>query len=111
MADEKTVPKKDDKEYRLWAALCYALPVLVPLFIMVTEKKEDKKLLFHAWQGLILAIAVWAASFVVAVVTLGLGMLCFPVVYLGFLYLAYKAYQGEKIVLPTITEMAEKNVK
>lgn len=96
---------------KLWGALCYVFPILVPLFVMLTEKKQDKFVLFHAWQALILAIAMWAVSMVVAVVTFGVGGLCFPLVWLVMLYFGYKAYQGEKFMLPTVGEMAEKNAK
>jgi uncharacterized membrane protein len=47
---------------------------------------------------------------VIAVVTFGIGGLCFPLILIGFLYLAYKAYQGERFVLPVVGEFAEKQM-
>jgi len=102
---------KGSSDNRIWSALCYVFPVLVSIIVMVTEKKKDKEVLFHAWQSLILGVGVWIAWFVVTIVTLGLASICFPVIYLGFLFLAYKAYMGERITIPTVSEMAQKQVK
>ncbi len=98
-----------DKDFKLWAALCYAIPILVPIIVLATEKKEDKKLQFHAWEGLILGVAWWLVSFVLSFVVIGL--VCFPAGWLALLYLAYKVYNGEETVIPTVTEMAQKQVK
>ena len=108
---EEKAPEPSDKDTRLWSALCYALPVLGTIIVLITDKKEDKKLLFHAWQSLFLGIVIWAAWFIGTLVTFGLLSLCFPVVYLIFLFFAYKAYQGEEIKIPTLSEMAQKQVK
>lgn len=112
-------------ENKLLAALCYIIAVLVPLFVIFTEKKNDKFLAFHAWQSLLYSIA-WIVVFfllsiligVVSVATAGigtlLGCLYIPVSAVAFLYglfLAYKAYQGEKIMAPVIGEYAQKQVK
>lgn len=99
-------------ESKMWAALCYVFPVLMFIIVYISEdKKKDKFVLFHAYQSLFTGIAAWAAAMVVAVVTLGFGAVCFPVVILVFLYFAYQAYNGEKFVLPVVGEYAEKQVK
>ncbi|MBU0527281.1 DUF4870 domain-containing protein [Candidatus Micrarchaeota archaeon] len=108
-AEVKKAAATGNKDFKLWAALCYAIPILVPIIVLATEKKEDKKLQFHAWEGLILGVAWWVVSFVLSFVVIGL--VCFPVGWLGLLYLAYKVYNGEETVIPTVTEMAKKQVK
>jgi uncharacterized membrane protein len=96
---------------RVWAALCYVFPVLMFILVYVLEdKKKDKFVLFHAWQSLLAGLGAWIVTMVIAVVTLGIGGLCFPLVIIGFLYLAYKAYQGERFVLPVVGEFAEKQM-
>jgi uncharacterized membrane protein len=93
---------------KVWAALCYVFPILMFILVYVMEdKKKDKFVFFHAWQSLLAGLVGWAISMVIAVVTFGIGSLCFPVYWLVLLYFAYKAYQGEKFVLPTIGPMAE----
>jgi uncharacterized membrane protein len=99
-------------ESRLWSALCYVFPVLMFLLVYISEdKKKDKFLFFHAWQSLLLGLGTWLVAMVIAVVTFGIGALCFPVMLLVWLYFAYKAYQGERFVLPVIGEYAEKQMK
>jgi uncharacterized membrane protein len=99
-------------ESKVWAALCYVFPILMFILVYVMEdKKKDKFLLFHAWQSMLAALAGWLVGMVLAVVTLGIGGLCFPLLWLVLLYFAYKAYQGEKFLLPVVGEYAEKQMK
>ena len=108
----------------LFGALCYIIIVLVPLFVLFTEKKSNKFLAFHAWQSLIFSvlwIAVWIGLSVVTLVAgavSGVGALVgclflplFAVIVIVGLFAAYKAYQGEKYKLPIIGDFAEKQVK
>lgn len=99
------------QDSKVWGALCYVFPILMFIIVYVMEdKKKDKFVLFHAYQSLFAAIALWAIAMVVAVVTLGIGALCFPLAWLVFLYFAYQAYLGQKFLLPMIGEYAEKQV-
>jgi uncharacterized membrane protein len=98
-----------NSDSKLWSALCYVFPI-ISIVVLVTDKKNDKFVLFHAWQSLIAWIGAWIVGMVVTVVTLGIGGLCFPLIWLGFLYFGYKAYQGEKFLLPVVGEFAEKQM-
>jgi uncharacterized membrane protein len=121
--ETKEAPKAPSvSENKILAALGYfPLAVLIPLFVILTDKKKDKFLAFHAWQSLILTVLVF-------VVFVGLGLLSFipfvgailavcglPVLSLVvaviYLFLAYKAYLGEKYMIPTLGEYAQKQVK
>lgn len=95
---------------KLWAALCWVFAPIVGIIVLVTDKKNDKFVLFHAYQSIVAAVGLWVVMMVVSVVTFGLGTLCFPIVWLAFLYFAYKAYQGEKFMLPVVGEFAEKQM-
>ena len=110
----------------LIGALCYVplvlLSVLVPLFILLTEKKQNKTLAFHAWQGLLLTVVLFvvfgcigAVQLVLAIVSSGIGTilscLILPIlliVFVGMCFVAYKVYQGEKFMLPVIGAFADK---
>jgi len=106
----------------IFGALCYIIGVIVPLFVLFTEKKNNKFLAFHAWQSLIFSVAMvvimigyWIVTFILAVLTGGLAgilsCLIVPLVFLVMLYVllvAYKAYQGERYKMPVIGNMAEK---
>ncbi len=92
---------------KLWAALCYVFPVLMGIIVLVTDKKNDKFVLFHAWQSSVTWVVLWIVLFVVSIVTFGIGFLCWPIAWLVSLYFAWKAYQGEKFVFPVVGGIAE----
>jgi len=130
MPETKAAASGSD-DNKLLGALCYipimGISILVALYILLTEKKSDKFLAFHAWQSLLLAavcIVVFPVLFIglgivgvlLATVTMGVGTFIMPCVMLpivlgvliGMLYLAYKAYLGEKVKVPVIGNFAEK---
>jgi uncharacterized membrane protein len=89
---------------RLWAAVGYPIWIL-PVLVLLTEKKSDKWLLFHAYQALIFGVALFVVVMVTSFVFL--GCLIWPLGFLAQLYFGYKAYKGEKFKLPAIGDMAE----
>ncbi len=105
----KTEARAGDKDYRLWAAICYVLPVLGGIIVLLTDKKNDKKLVFHAWQSLIAGIVLWLVTMVLSFVLI--GCIVGPLGYLVMLFWAYKMYTGEEVLVPTISEYAKKQVK
>jgi len=117
MAGEKmeiksSTPSGVSDDAKLWSALNYVFPILMLIVVyLVEDKKKDKFILFHAWQSTLLAIAAWVVAMIITVVTLGFGGLCTPLLILVFLYFAYRAYKGEKFMLPVVGEMAQKQVK
>jgi uncharacterized membrane protein len=115
-------PAGGSSDDNIFGALCYIIGVIVPLFVLFTEKKNNKFLAFHAWQSLIFTVA-WVVVFlglfilfmVLAAVTGGLAgilnCLLVPVMLLLLLYVlfvAYKAYQGERYKMPVVGDYAEK---
>lgn len=120
MAGEKTEAKPAapaqsggagmSSDSKLWAALSWVFAPIVGIIVLVTDKKNDKFVLFHAYQSIVASIGLWVAMMVVSVVTLGFGFLCWPIIWLAFLYFGYKAYQGEKFSLPVVGEFAEKQM-
>ena len=106
----------------IFGALSYIISVLVPLFILFTDKKRDKFLAFHAWQSLLITVimlVIWfglgAVTLVASFVTMGigglLGCLFLPlslVLIVVVLLAAWKAYKGEMYKLPIIGDFAEK---
>ena len=91
----------DDK---LWAALSYVLAPVVGIIVFLMEDKKARPFIkFHAVQSIVASVAVWILVAIIAAVTLGIGGICAPVVWLVFLYWAYKAYQGEMVNIPVVT--------
>jgi uncharacterized membrane protein len=92
----------DDK---LWAALSYVFAPIVGLIVLLMEDKKARPFIkFHAVQSIAASIVVWIIVAIIATVTFGIGGICAPVVWLVFLYWAYKAYQGQSITIPVVTD-------
>ena len=83
---------------RLWAALAYVLSPLVPIILMLWEDKKGRPFIrAHNVQALILGIISVLTS------TICIGLL----VWFYQLYCAYKAYQGEMVEVPVITNLVK----
>jgi uncharacterized membrane protein len=104
-------------------ALCYLFGFITGiLFLVLAPYNQDRNIRFHAFQSIFLSIAWVALEIVAAIVSavlihipiLGAIMtgLIYLVIGLGafimWLYMMFKTYNGEKIVLPVIGPMAEK---
>lgn len=96
----------DDK---LWAALSYVFaPVLGIIVFLMEDKKARPFIKFHAVQSIAVSVVVWILVVILATVTLGFGGICAPLVWLVFLYWGYKAYQGEMVSIPVVTDFIKK---
>ena len=87
---------------RLWAALAWIpisplWPIIAIILLLVPEKQERPFIRYHA----ILAL-------ITGVVGILLSFLCVGVIILlAMFYYAFKAYQGERVNIPLLTEFAE----
>jgi uncharacterized membrane protein len=98
------------------AALTYFLGFITGIIFLIMEK-ENKTVRFHAMQSTIVSV-VW----VVVVIILSMFLFFLPFGWvisnlislaglLVWLFLMYKAYTGEKFMVPVAGEMAENQVK
>ncbi len=95
--------------------LCYIIPVVCPIIFLVVEPyKSDRRVRFDAFQSSFLWVAFIALRLAVAIVT-GISYSLWVLHSLLVLaelvisvFLAIKAFQGEKFVLPVIGPIAEK---
>lgn len=91
----------DDK---LWSALSYVFAPIIGIIVLLMEDKKSRPFIkFHAVQSIAVSIAFWILATIITTVTIGLGGLCVPLLWLVFLYWAYKAYQGESFEIPVVT--------
>ena len=89
---------------RLWSALSYVFAPLIGIIMLLMQDKKARPFIkFHAVQSIAVSVAFWILATIIATVTLGIGGLCVPLLWLVFLYWAYKAYQGEMINIPVVT--------
>lgn len=91
----------DDK---LWAALAYVFTPLVPIILLLMEDKKNRPFIrSHNMQAL-----VWGIVFYIIVTVTSffiIGMCIWPLGFLLQLYWAYKAYQGETVEIPVLSNL------
>ena len=95
---------QDDK---LFAALCYALSPLMPIIVMFMEDKKERPFIkAHLMQSLATGIVV---SILMALLQVTIIAACLsPFLWLGMLYYAYKAFQGEVFDVPVVSGFINK---
>ena len=105
------------------SALCYLGWFITGIiFLVIAPFNQNKAVRFHAFQSIFLTVAVivvgialsvfssimfaisWALGSLVGLINLVFGL----AVFLLWLYMMWKAYQNQKVVLPIIGPLAEK---
>ena len=91
-----SIPTEVSSDDRLWAALAYVFSPLVPIILLLWEDKKDRPYIrANNVQALILGvISILTSAFCIGIL-----------VWFYQLFLAYKAYQGEEVVVPVITDL------
>ena len=100
-------------------ALCYALLLVTgSLFLVLEPSSRNPKVRFHAFQSIFLniaMIAVWMAWGFLSMFMGGMLFFLSPLLSLAMLgiwiFMVVKTYQDQKIVLPVIGPLAEKQAK
>lgn len=120
---ENAVKPAVSNENILAAVAYFFAPVLAAIIYLIEKDKKDKSeyVLFHAKQGIVLGVAlllVWIVLSIIALIPIigwifGFlaGTIFMLVEIILWLFMAYKAYSGEKYKLPVINEYAEKYLK
>ena len=94
----------DDK---LWAALSIAIPLIAVIMLLVEDKKARPFIKYYAINGLVFGGVAWIISGILSPVffigcVLGLAVLGYSI------YLAVKAYGGEFVEIPLVTDFCKK---
>ena len=97
------------------AALCYALGFVTGIiFLVLAPYNQSKNVRFHAFQSIFLSAAWFVINFVVGILMLSIGfsfmlsqLISLAMIGL-WLFLLWKTYNNEKVVLPVIGQIAEK---
>ncbi len=95
----------DDK---LWALLAYLLSPIVPVIILLMEDKKNRPFIkAHNAQALVLGLILWVINAVLTPV-LGIGCITAVATLIIVIYYGVKAYRGEYINIPVITDFVKK---
>jgi uncharacterized membrane protein len=105
------------------SALCYLLGFITGIiFLVLAPYNQNRNVRFHAFQSIflnvamiVLSIALGILSTILWTISVALGgifSLLYMVFWLGFLglwlFLMFKAYNNQKVVLPVVGPLAEK---
>lgn len=107
MSDIYSSPEDITSDDRLWALLSYIINPLVPIIILFMEDKKNRPFIkAHYMQALILGIVLIILNTILALIPV-LGCIT-PFITLGVsIWLGIRAYKGEYINLPVITEFVK----
>jgi uncharacterized membrane protein len=97
----------DDKLWGLLSWLPWVGWILAIIALLVEPQKDRPFVRYHAIQALAVNLVLSVLLFVLSIVTLGICAFIFPVVWLGLLYPAFKAYQGEWVEIPVVTDFCK----
>jgi len=112
-----------DNNLNLVAMLCYLGGIITGIiFLVLAPYNHDKTVRFHAFQSIFVCLGTLVVSFswgiIVFVTSMIVGILgslmslLGTLIWLGFfalwIYLMVSAYQGKKVVLPIVGQLAEK---
>jgi uncharacterized membrane protein len=91
----------DDK---LWAALGYPIVLIAIIMLFMEDKKNRPFIKYHAVQSIAANVVFFIVATVLGIVTIGIGAVCAPLLWLVFFYWAYLAYQGQMFKIPVVTD-------
>ena len=93
----------DDK---LWAALAYVFTPLIPVILLLMEDKKNRPFIkAHNVQALVWGVVFYVIVTLTSAIVIGLCLL--PIGFILQLYWAYKAFQGEMIEIPVLTNFVK----
>lgn len=92
--------------------LCYLGGLLSAILLLILEK-DNKFVRFHAMQSVITFVAMFVITLIVALIPI-IGLILSPLLWLLgillFIFLMYKAYQGEIFRIPIIGDFSARQV-
>lgn len=96
-------PTSDDK---LWAALAYVFTPLIPIVLLLWEEKKERPFIkAHNMQALIWGVVFYIIVSITSVFIIGLCI--WPLGLIAQIYWAYKAYQGEMVEIPVLSNFVK----
>ncbi len=106
--------KPYDLEPNVEAVLSYLIPPFTGIAVFVMEK-NNKFVRFHAMQSIMFGVAAFVLTAIAnALIIVFIGVIIVPLLslalFLGWLFVMWKAYQNEEFMLPVIGQLAKDQV-
>jgi uncharacterized membrane protein len=93
---------QDDK---LWAALGYPIWLIALIVLLMEDKKTRPFIKYHAIQALSLNVVILVAGVIITTITIGIGSVCWGIVWLLTIWPAVEAYNGKYLEIPVLTNL------
>ncbi|MCJ7696565.1 MAG: DUF4870 domain-containing protein [Anaerolineaceae bacterium] len=107
MTEEKVIDSNITSDDKLWALLSYLISPLLPIIVLLMDDKRNRPFLKrHAVQALVWSIVIGVLSGVLAIVIIGFFIAVAGAVF--SIIWAIKAYNGEEVTIPVITDFIKK---
>lgn len=105
---EQPVNHEITNDDKLWAALGYPIPLIAIIVLLMEDKKDRPFIKFHAIQSIAFNVVLWVLILIISTVTLGIGAVCAPLLWLATLWPAFDSYNGKYTEIPVITDFIKK---
>ena len=104
---EQPINPEISSDDKLWALLGYIFSPLIPLIMLLMEDKKKRPFIkFHAVQAIVLGVVEFILYAVLGWIFVGL---CLGLALFAYMiYIGVKAYQGEYVVVPMVTDFIKK---
>ena len=92
--------------------LCYIVGAVTGIIFLIIEK-ENRFVRFHALQSIIAFVVIFVINIALSVIPIigwMISLLMAPLMLILWIFLMYKAYQGQMFKLPIVGNIAEKQV-
>lgn len=91
---------------KILAAVSYIIAPIMSIIILVTDMKNKPFLKYHAYQSLVLGIALIILYTILSITVIGLCLV--PVLLIAQFYFAYQAYAKGIFTIPVLTDLTAK---
>ena len=91
---------------KLMAAIAWVIPILAIVILLVEDMKNRPFQKYHAVNSLAFSVAFFIIISILSVLTLGFGG-CLGILWFVVIYWAIKAYQGEYVEIPWLTNFVK----
>ena len=103
MSSQSLQPQEDND--KIIAALAYIFCPLLGIVVLVTDMKNKPFLKYHAYQSIVVGVAL-VALYIVLGITL-VGLCASPLLIIGQFYFAYQAYAKGIFTIPLVTDLTK----
>ena len=107
--NENMVPNATDitDDDKLWALLSWITGVVAIVALLMEDKKERPFIKYNAVMALVVVVVITILVSIISAITCGIGIIL-VLAYIYPIYLGIKAYQGEWVEVPYVTDFVKK---